>query len=177
MKALNLLTLLCVLSCAQARADNFTCLVDHEEEGSAKANSVLRDGVVNALRKLGIAMKEGSFRSEAKFTYYYETNDRDDSSIVHASLEFSGSLTTASGTDLLIFLKNADNEESPNYAFFRPVLTHKGFDKEGNPIAPHCTLNASRPFVSNLAVSVAVRNARSGKIIASIPLPKAVSVY
>lgn len=159
-----------------AFAENFSCLRDHEEAGAKRVDSILRDGVLAALKKQGIALKDGSLLSGGSFSYHYE-EESTDKWVTHAMLSWEGRAATVSGTELLLFLKQPENEESGNYAFFLPVLKSKGFDREGNPIEPHCSLNVSSPFVSNIAHAVGVRNARSGRVIAIIALPKVVSVY
>lgn len=173
----NLILSVLALSLATpAFAENFTCLRDHEEAGAQKMDAALKLGVSSALKKLGIHLKEGTLETESSFSYHSE-EERTDKWVTHAMLAWNGRATTASGTDLLLFLKRADDTEGGNYAFFLPVLKSKGFDREGNPIDPHCTLHLSSPFVSNVASSVGIRNARSGKVIAAVSLPGTFLVY
>lgn len=175
---LFLIALIATLA-SSARADNgITCLSNHEEAADAVLKKTILDSVTAGLAKKGITLKAGetSFDISAE-----QVNFEDDGQYGYFTAD-SGNLTAQDGTTFtLSFVGYSPWDGTPDDREFRfyykPVMKSKGFDKEGNAIAAHCTLIFGDVRVTDRASGVEVRNEKTGRTILKFPAPAKISVY
>lgn len=177
MKSVLLVVVTLSLSSLNSFAAPATCLEGSEELGSQKMLALIKQGLLDQFKKLKIAVNQESLQLKGSFSTHSERNFNDTETTNRGMFSLDdGKIFSAAGTEFELVLNGAD-DLGTYYAFYLPVAKNSGYDREGNPINPHCTLKADNPFVSNVASSVAIRNARSGKVIGSMSIPSLVSIY
>ncbi|MGZ3657755.1 MAG: hypothetical protein ACXVB9_12980 [Bdellovibrionota bacterium] len=169
------LTALLSLAPHLARANDATCLDNHEDQADKVVGKALTDGVVAMLAKKGISVDSAKTDFEVTSS---QVNFESDGIYGYFTLA-TGSLTTKDGTRLLAELKqtsfNADEDATNIY--LKPVLKSSGFDKEGNAINGHCVLVSDDVRVTDRADHILVTNEKTGRVIGRVSLPTRLSLY
>jgi hypothetical protein len=153
---------------------SITCMDGHEEVAAQKLTEILSYGVKVILKNKKIAF------DPAKIALAINGSTFDSDNTTYGSFNAtSGSLVSNSGTKLYLDFSGSDNDgaDGQYLATYLPILTSKGFDKEGNPINPHCTLKLDQAFIANIAESFIIQNSSSGKIIGRVALPVKITLY
>ena len=148
-----------------------TCY-NYEDKAAAKLEAVMRQDIINAFQKKGIALDP----SQISLSLSDNTTDDNDTSTTYFSPVLqSFEVISKSGTKFWVTYSegSTDSDGLPDYL---PVLKSNGFDHEGNPINPHCNMQMNDPF-SNSADSFKIENEQSGVAIATIALPKTFQAY
>ena len=153
---------------------SITCLDGHETAAAQKLTEILSYGVSVVFKKKKIAFDP----SKIALSISASTFDSDNTTYGGFNVT-GGSLVSASGTQFYLDFSGSDNDgaDGQYLATYLPILTSKGFDKEGNPINPHCTLKLDQAFIANIAESFIIQNSRSGKIIGRVALPPKIILY
>ena len=160
-----------------SQASRVTCFDGHEKAAAELFTANLRQNVIRVFKKKGIALDPAKLNVIASASTLDDT-DSDATTYATFSLD-KGELVSGTGTDFSLDMtgpndSGAGDQFLPTYL---PVLSSQGFDKEGNPIHPHCTLQLTEPSFSNYANALAIQNAHSGKVIVKIALPAKIKLY
>ncbi|MGZ3654429.1 MAG: hypothetical protein ACXVCS_02680 [Bdellovibrionota bacterium] len=155
------------------------CADSHGNLADQKFNSALRQGVLDLFKKKGIALDPAkialSFSTSGFQTNFEDPQDK------YVLFDGMGTVVSASNTKFYVSVNGPevdDEGNSPGYlTIYRAVLTSDGFDREGNAINPHCTLQRSTGDISNYADSYVISNANTDKAIGKLPLPARLSLY
>lgn len=176
MKSVLLLAILALFIAPQARAN---CADQRSPLADQKFNSALRQGVIDLFQKKGIALDPAkvvmSFSTSGFQTNFEDPQDK------YVLFDGIGSVVSASNTQFHVTTTGPDRDDQGNpvgyLTIYLAVLTSDGFDKEGNAIHPHCTLQLSTGDISNYADAYEISNATTDKVIGKLPLPKRISLY
>jgi hypothetical protein len=173
MKSLFLATLVITMIPKTSLA-SITCLDGHEAIAAQKLTEILSYGVSVVFKKKKIAFDPSKIALSISAT----TFDSDNTTYGAFNVT-GGTLVSASGTQFYLDFSGSDNDgaDGQYLATYLPILTSKGFDKEGNPINPHCTLKLDQAFIANIAESFIIQNSSSGKIIGRVALPPKITLY
>ena len=162
-------------------ASTITCLDGHEAAANQKMQTVVKQEVVTLFKQKGIAFDPATIVLDFDVIVTDNSNVSPDSPTSYGQFVVkSGSFSSTAGTPFSVDYSGSyqDGKYGQYPAFYQPVLTSKGYDKEGNPIDPHCTLkHADYVGYANEAEWIEVTNSRSGKLIGKMNLPSSVSVY
>lgn len=153
------------------------CADVHPELITPKLNAAVHQQISDLFRRKGIAIQSQNIVPDFASTGF-STNFCDPTG-KYVVINPSADIASDSGTKFYL------EERGPAWDGINPgfitvylaVLTSKGFDKEGNPINPHCTLKLAEPDISDYATTYVIRNSGSGVTIGSLPLPASVSLY
>lgn len=162
-------------SVANARNNDITCLDKTIEIANQKLSQALTQNVVAMLAKKGIQLKEDANTLEVSGAQViFETDG------IYGYFSLTGSIiTTSDGTELIVEYKKTswNSYENAVNAYYKPVLTARGFDKQGNARDGHCTLISDDVRVDNRAEFILVSNTKTGRVIGRASLPSKISVY
>jgi hypothetical protein len=173
------LTILALLAAPHTALAN--CADNHDDLTGAKMNTAVQQGVLSIFKKKGIALDPANVALTFATTGF-STNFEDPQGR-YIVFNGGGDIVSGSGTKFYVDIGGPryDCDQGTNcngfIIVYLAVLTSNGFDKEGNAINPHCTLQLAQPNISNYATSYSVKNATTDVVIGALPLPSRVVLY
>jgi hypothetical protein len=157
------------------------CADNHDNLTGPKMNAAVQQGVLSIFKKRDIALDPA--KVALTFTTTGFSTNFEDPQGRYVVFNGGGGIVSGSGTKFYLDLggPSYDCGQGTNcngfIIVYLAVLTSNGFDKEGNAINPHCTLQLAQPNISNYAASYSVKNSITDVVIGVLPLPSRVVLY
>ena len=164
---------------AQAK---ITCYDSKElNAGHVMAQMVIKN-MKDFFRKKGIDLNEASINLQIdSASIYHRTDEYDQNSeIQQASFRMDYNrgpmVESRAGTKFKVYYTGPFGPSAA--AYYDIVDSHKGYDREGNEIAGHCSLKlANASWLTSYGTSAEVINATSGKVMGQFPIPGKIDLY
>jgi hypothetical protein len=174
--------LLCSPLLAAPVSEDYLCVQGHEQEATTKLQAFVKEAVTNFFRNRHIALNSSTLQISLTVgtqggtdspPYVSFTGNAGTSALGASAL--AGTIAAQDDTKFNILLSSGSNNQDA--AEYRIIRTERGFNREGNAIAPHCTLRLFNSGDSEAAETLLIVNAGSGRTLGLIRLPAVISLY
>jgi hypothetical protein len=183
LRTIALSLLLCGSSLAAPISQSYLCVQGHEQEATTKLETSLKQSVTNFF-------KDKKIEIDASTLQVTLTSSTQTGAFAPPFVSFTGSATGSSasapaslaatvaaqdGTKFNVVLSSGSSDQ--NAAEYRILRSQRGFDKEGNAMGEHCSLELFNSGDEEATETMLVVNAASGHILGRIRLPSRISLY
>lgn len=163
-------------------SENYVCVQGHEQEATTKLQAFVKKAITNFFRNRNIAINSSTLQISRTVgtqggtdspPYVSFTGNAGTSGLAASSL--AATVAAQEGTKFNILLSSGSaNQDTAEY---RIIRTQRGFDREGNAIDQHCTLNLFDSGDSEATESLLIVNASSGHVLGPVCLPAHIPLY
>jgi hypothetical protein len=174
--------LLCGPVFAAPISENYLCVQGHEQEATTKLQGIIKEAIINFFRDRSIAINASTLQIRLTSStqtgtslppYISFTGNAGSSGLTSSSL--AATVAAQDGTKFNVLLSAGSNDQDS--AEYRIIRTQRGYDREGNAVDQHCTLNLFDSGDSEATRSLLIVNASSGHVLGSLHLPARIPLY
>ena len=179
----NFSILLCIgLLNLAVTAHAITCYDSVMRQAGPLMNQAMIKSMQDFFKRKGIELNAASLnlKIESGRTYFkVDQNDpRSEVELADFSIDrnHGPSVESVSGTKFDVIYSGPFGRSS--WSYYKIISSNKGFDREGNPVAGHCSLKlAQASNFTSYGMVAEVENLNSGKVIGQFSLPAKLDLY
>ncbi|HLH95085.1 MAG TPA: hypothetical protein VKW08_08200 [Xanthobacteraceae bacterium] len=162
---------------------SYLCVQGHEQDAVTKLQMFIKNAVTSFFKDRKIAIDpptlqiniSSSTQAGWESPPYLSFSGSAAASAIAGASSIGATVAAQDGTKFNVLFSSGSGEQ--NAAEYRIQGTQQGFDKEGNAIHPHCTLQLFNSGDDAATKSLLVINATSGHTLGLIRLPSRISLY
>ena len=183
MRTIALSLLLCGSSLAAPISQSYLCVQGHEQEATTKLEVSLKQAITSFFKDKKIAVDASTLQitltsgtqTGAFAPPFLSFTGSGAGSSASAPSSVAATVAAQDGTKFNALLSSGSSDQ--NAAEYRIVRAQRGFDKEGNAMGEHCSLELFNSGDEEATETMVILNAASGHILGRIRLPSRISVY